>query len=492
MDLREEVRKLLQKIGPGQMMNTAYDTAWIARLGEIGEPIGELALEWLRENQLPDGSWGAEEPLYYHDRVICTLAAMNALARRGRVQDRKRLRRAEAALNQFIGKLQDDPAGETIGFELIVPTLLREAQTLGAIHQQEFKILKDLAPMRSAKLAALPKGLINREVTLAFSAEMAGTDNIHLLDVENLQEPDGSISYSPSATAYFARYVRHNDEKALQYLHKIAPDGIAPNVYPFDVFEQAWVLWNLSLSNIIDENLLPTCIPHLEFLKDSWIPGKGSGFAANYAPKDGDETSLVYDVLKRFNQPVDIEAVLHFEHVYYFRCFDLESNPSISANIHVLGALSQAGFSKDDPRVQKILLFLQKTRIDGAYWFDKWHASPYYATSHAIISSIEYNKEWITRAVDWIISTQRQDGSWGYYTVSTAEETSYSLQALINWKLHGGDIPIDNLNKGKAWLKENSNLPYPPLWIGKCLYCPELVVRSTVLSALILASQEQL
>ena len=101
MDLREEVRKLLQKIGPGQMMNTAYDTAWIARLGEIGEPIGELALEWLRENQLPDGSWGAEEPLYYHDRVICTLAAMNALARRGRVQDRKRTAQSRGSIKSI-------------------------------------------------------------------------------------------------------------------------------------------------------------------------------------------------------------------------------------------------------------------------------------------------------------------------------------------------------------------------------------------------------
>jgi hypothetical protein len=28
--------------------------------------------------------------------------------------------------------------------------------------------------------------------------------------------------------------------------------------------------------------------------------------------------------------------------------------------------------------------------------------------------------------------------------------------------------------------------PYPPLWIGKCLYSPQLVVRSAAISALAL------
>jgi hypothetical protein len=31
--------------------------------------------------------------------------------------------------------------------------------------------------------------------------------------------------------------------------------------------------------------------------------------------------------------------------------------------------------------------------------------------------------------------------------------------------------------------------PYPWLWIGKSLYCPELVVESAILSALMLVEQ---
>ncbi|MGC9395597.1 MAG: type B diterpene cyclase [Anaerolineae bacterium] len=485
MNLHEEWVKLLQEIGPGKMMTTAYDTAWIARLVEIGEPIGHLALEWLRENQLPDGSWGATQPCYYHDRVICTLAAINALARRARPSDRERLRRAEAALATMTSRLHEDPAGETIGFELIVPTLLQETKALGALHSEGMEVLKSLAPLRSAKLASLPNGMINRFVTVAFSAEMAGNDGKDSLDIDNLQEQDGSISYSPSATAYFTLYVRRRNAHALTYLYRVAANGIAPNVAPFDTFEPAWVLWNLKLISGISDEILQLCQPHLDFLKKEWVTGKGIGFAANYAAKDSDVTSLVYDVLSSFGISVDLDAVLRYEQPFYFRCYDLESNPSVSANIHVLGALRRAGFAKMHTSVQKVLNFLTQVRTNHTFWFDKWQASPYYATSHAIISCSGYADDVIINAVDWILKTQNQDGSWGYY-MSTAEETAYCLQALVVHQRYGHEVSYEALRKGSEWLIQHSEPPYPPLWIGKCLYSPVLVVRSAILSALLM------
>lgn len=294
MDLHAAWIKLLEEAGPGTMMTTAYDTAWIARLAEIGEPIGELALDWLREHQLPDGSWGAEQPCYYHDRVICTLAAINALARRARPSDRDRLHRAEVALGIMTSRLPEDPSGETIGFELIVPTLFQEARTLGALHREEVDILKSLAPLRSAKLAMLPNGMINRLLTMAFSIEMAGSDGKDLLNIEHLQEQNGSVSYSPSATAYFVLYVRRRDPNALAYLRSVAANGTAPNVSPIDVFEVGWVLWNLKFAiNSLNQNILDFCQSHLDHLSWSWTPGMGTGFTKNYGPKGGDETSIV-------------------------------------------------------------------------------------------------------------------------------------------------------------------------------------------------------
>lgn len=488
MNLNLEFHNLLKTIGPGHMMMTAYDTAWISRLSELGESIGEQALEWLRDHQLLDGSWGAPQPRYFHDRVICTLAAMNALARRGRAQDRERLRQAEAALELAVHRLSEDPAGETIGFELIVPTLLHEAKALGALHTDTLDILNELAPRRAAKLAALPHGMISRYVTAAFSAEMAGYDGRQILDEDNLQEADGSVSFSPLATAYFALYVRRKNPAALAYLRRVTVNGAAPNVAPFDIFEPAWVLWNLSLIETLDSNLLELCRPHLDSLENAWIPGEGAGFAAAYAAKDGDETSIVYEVLTHFDRYVDVEAILHYEEPDHFRCFALEANPSISANIHILSALRKAGFESRSPSVQKILSFLMDTRKNGVYWFDKWHASPYYATAHAIIACAGYCDSTVEKAVEWLLTTRNQDGSWGYY-MPTAEETAYCLQALTSWQRYGGHISFHILERGADWLEEHADPPYPPLWIGKCLYCPEMVVRSAVLSALMMVNQ---
>jgi hypothetical protein len=236
---------LLVEIGGGRILNTAYDTAWIARLCDLDSEMGEGALEWLREHQLPDGCWGTENPRYYHDRLICTIAAMTALARYGKPSDRVRWQRAQLALETIAKGLQADPTGATIGFEMIVPTLLSEAKSLGLIENNVNGALGQLERYRTAKLAALPGGMINRHVTVAFSAEMAGPDGLHLLDLGNLQEANGSLGHSPSATAYFASVVAPDDPAAMAYLRQIVTaDGGAPEVAPFDVFEQAWTRWH--------------------------------------------------------------------------------------------------------------------------------------------------------------------------------------------------------------------------------------------------------
>lgn len=62
MSLRQSIHQLLKDTGPGRMTNTAYDTAWVARLGDLDWTLSHQALDWLCENQLPDGSWGAAAP----------------------------------------------------------------------------------------------------------------------------------------------------------------------------------------------------------------------------------------------------------------------------------------------------------------------------------------------------------------------------------------------------------------------------------------------
>jgi len=173
MKVYEEIKQALKEMGEGKgaISPSVYDMTWIARLNEEGISVGGQAVEWLRENQLDDGSWGEPQVPYHHERLVCTLAASVALARQGDTNDRSLLQQAKAAINEHAQNLEQDAVGETIGFEMIVPTLVREAQELGLMNGKH-PYLDKLIKKRQAKIAALPNGFVNRDSTVIFSAEM--------------------------------------------------------------------------------------------------------------------------------------------------------------------------------------------------------------------------------------------------------------------------------------------------------------------------------
>lgn len=488
----KHIHQLLQEVGPGKMSNLAYDTAWVARLGELDAKLSNQALNWLCENQLPDGSWGTEQPFYYHDRVISTLAAMIALTHRGRrAEDSARIKKGLLALEKITEGatqgLQTDPNGATVGFEMIVPTLVEEAEKLGIIKQQGNRILGRISQQRKAKLELLRGKKINRHITAAFSAEMAGKDGQGLLDLENLQESNGSIGHSPSATAYYLNFISPDNKSALNYLNKYTDSsGGISDLIPFDVFETSWTLWNFSLIDNWDESSKVLFQPLIDFLKRGWRSDKGIGLSMGYSIPDGDDTSIVFEVLSRFGESPDISAVLSFEESDHFRTYHYEANSSNSVNIHALGALRYANLGFDSKPVQKILNYLYKSRVMDCYWFDKWNLSPYYTTAHAIVACAGFANKLIESSIEWIVNTQKKEGGWGYQ-FPTAEETAYCLQALLIWQKHGGKLPKKITKNAVEWLKDYFSPPYPPLWIGKGLYTPEIVVRSSILSAILLS-----
>src|SRR5215208_1926182 len=169
INIDEEIQKLLREIGPGRMSNTDYDTAWVARLGDAAWKLSNHAMEWIGEYQLADGSWGAKDIFYYHDRVISTLAAMIALTYRGRrARDKHQIENGLIALERITAGatqgLAADPNGATVGFEMIVPTLVAEAEKLGILKQQGTSILGRLRNLRAQKLSKLTGKKINKYI----------------------------------------------------------------------------------------------------------------------------------------------------------------------------------------------------------------------------------------------------------------------------------------------------------------------------------------
>lgn len=488
-----EVKDILKATGTSRLNLSAYDTAWIARLNEVEPDMANEALQWICKNQLADGSWGVEQPYYYHDRVVCSLSAMIALTRRGRrAADRHQIERGLRALESITAGatvgLRADPNGATMGFEMIVPTLVSEAESLGIIKQQGDRILGRLKHQRNAKMAKLRGLKISRHITAAYSAEMVGADHVAMLDVENLQEENGSVGNSPAATAFFLQNVQPDDEKALQYLQSITVEGGVPTITPIDLFECVWVLWNIALAGLQeDKEIAALCKPHIDYLETNWAPGRGLGFSKYYSVPDGDDTSVGYNLLKIFGRQVDLDAILALEEEKWFRCYPLEIQPSLDVNIHILDALYRSGYSANHKAVSKILNWIGERMQPGHFWIDKWHVSPFYTTAHVIMHCHPFAKEMCQAAVDWMLSRQNTDGSWGFCGFATAEETAYCLQALGTWRKIGNKIPNENLQRGRNWLMNHCNPPYPPLWLGKSLYCPELLVQSAIISGLTLS-----
>jgi halimadienyl-diphosphate synthase len=82
--------------------------------------------------------------------------------------------------------------------------------------------------------------------------------------------------------------------------------------------------------------------------------------------------------------------------------------------------------------------------------------------------------------VDWVLDTQRQDGSWGRWS-GTYEETAYAVQILC--RVGHGDATAHAVGKGRACLPRLLDEPHPPLWHDKDLYTPVRIVRAEGLAA---------
>lgn len=476
----------------GTMSETAYDTAWAARVRSPAAPdrlAFPSALAWLRTHQHADGSWGGQVPLV-HDRVVSTLAAVIALVEAPEPRDAAAVRRGIAYLETALGRL-DGGIVDTVGFELIFPALLARARQIGLALPYEQAAAIDR--MRMDKLRRLPAGFVYTGPTsLAYSLEFLG-DDLQLDLVGRCQAANGSFGASPAATAYVL--MQQWSEKAAGYLRAVlslSERGGACDVFPFEIFEKGWTLYHLE--GLMER--LSTYYPHLTELAAAWTPA-GVGYTSQGMVPDGDETAVILKVLHTHGFAVSPRVLKLFEAEEYFFCFPLERNQSVSTNAHILDALKACGaFPERAGMLKKAVDYLAASQIDGRYWRDKWHMSPYYATAHAMVALVGAGDaaERLGRsAVSWLLETQRPNGGWSEMEpAGTAEETAYALWAL------GALSPCDPaaraaMQRAAAFLWEGFDTTrYPELWIGKGLYAPHAVVRAAVLGALFAYEQDRL
>lgn len=481
VNVAAEVRALLIQLGTGHIASAAYDTAWAARLTPQF-PEFEPSLEWLRQNQYQDGTWGGALA-QWHDRYLSTLAAIVALKSVGRhPRDPRRVQRGEDALWRVVGKLSKDDS-DTAGFPILSAALTQEATALGLdVPTPPIRYEKAYQKKVHAVLNAPDRNL--RTHPLIYSLE--GFLNA-LTPQDNVFEANHSVSISPSATAAFLlKYPSNNG--ALAYLQDALAtntDGGMTQFAPMDVYEIAWALNHLRLAGAITPDD-PIVRDLLNFLAQRWSPQAGTTTSTYSMTYESDNTSAVFALLRWGGYDVSGDVFYYYETDDHFACYRGETNPSVSATIRLLSGLRFCEEHPDYDRwVGKIVDFLYKSDQNGSFWTDKWHTSPYYVTSIALNALRGIDVPLARTRLKWILRTQNDDGGWGYYGPSTPEETAYCLEGLILWDQTVERISPTVIDDAARYLRRHTDFDQlVPLWIGKTLYTPTNIVKAAILGAL--------
>jgi halimadienyl-diphosphate synthase len=309
--------------------------------------------------------------------------------------------------------------------------------------------------------------------------------------LRNLLGSDGSVGTSPSATAYYLTNFP-DATPAWEYL-----DGVynayryAPFVYPFRTFDLVWVLNSLRYSGQPLTDFATA--DHWAALQNALTP-QGISSDPAFLVADGDSTSVTLRILLEAGMAIDPQILAAFQDskTLLFRTYAFERNISISTNVHALETLYRLRqFPELAATRDSILTALMRRLTYDMYWTDKWNASPYYVTSHAIVAFLETDSArafTCLPSIEWILHTQKDNGGWGYFQATTAEETAYALIALLHYHQHHRLHDVDVLHKAADYLIQYLDSPAqesPPLYIGKVLFAPYDIVRASVLASLI-------
>ncbi|MCD9558859.1 Gly-Xaa carboxypeptidase [Datura stramonium] len=150
----DAVRSMLRSMEDGEITISAYDTAWVALVKDVKgseTPQFPSSLEWIANNQLPDGSWGDSSNFLVYDRVINTLACLVALKSWNLHPDKILL--GMSFMRENLSKIGDENAEHMpIGFEVAFPSLIEIAKKLAIDIPYDSPVLQEIYARRQLKL----------------------------------------------------------------------------------------------------------------------------------------------------------------------------------------------------------------------------------------------------------------------------------------------------------------------------------------------------
>lgn len=482
MKYAQALRLVTSELGRHSVAPGVYDTALVARIPHAKAPTLPAypeAVRWLLDHQFGDGTWGG--PIaYHHDRVVCTLASMLALAQWrescGALSDfSARIEAAAWGVAAHLQALHRDPH-PTSHFTQIVAQLDEEVRFRGIA-----------LPVSAGRPGGRGCGGPGPIAGVASSDRRRGPR-----PARPLTPPVVIVPPANSASAAIARLQRDpGDHRTREQLAAMLGEngGAVPASARLELHECAWVLASVArLGHPPGDEVagLAAALPRLQRMLEADLRTEPGAEAVDLGV-----ASLAFQVLRWAGRNPDPTWLLRFEGDDHFRSGPQPGAPcaSATAHAHLLEALRGApAVPGRDRAVRKAVGVLARSTTPDHFWLDPGHASPYLPTTHAVMA-LGPQLTLALEAVHFILRTQRADGSWGYFDAGTAEETAYCLQALSRFAIQGGTVPREALRAGAAWLVETverpgRGRPLPPLWIGTSLLCPTRMVDAAVLAAL--------
>ncbi|MFF5234855.1 prenyltransferase/squalene oxidase repeat-containing protein [Dactylosporangium sp. NPDC000521] len=494
----------------GQVGPSVYETARLVTAASwlTGH---DRRVRYLLDNQRPDGGWGPPEAYALVPTLSATEALLHTLRRRDAgapsgASEAELAGAADRGLRALFGWLQHGALSvpDTPAIDVIVPALVASINE----HLDEVRDapIRGLDACSGDRRLGLPPGMNARRLAavrqqLAAGAQLPAKLR-HFLEVLGTgvqgapsMRPGspGAVGASPAATAAWlgGPAAAESAGPAREFLEDVAGwhDGPVPCPVPITVFERAWVLSSLARAGV------PLTVP-LALLDELSATVEPSGIAAGAGlPADADTSSVTLYALGKLGRLVAPDSLWAFETEAGFCTWPGEDGFSVTTNAHVLDAFGQhmINWADASPRHLAVLDKLSATlpgeqQADGS-WRDRWHASPYYATVCCAVALDQFGRgpaavEAVAAAVDWVLATQRPDGSWGRWS-GTAEETAYAMQVLLTTGNPARRAIGEAVGQGYAFLAEAFDRQAdPPLWYGKELYLPTAIVRAAVLAAL--------
>ena len=138
---------------------------------------------------------------------------------------------------------------------------------------------------------------------------------------------------------------------------------------------------------------------------------------------------------------------LYLNHIPFADHGALLDPPTSDVTARCVSFLAQIGMGSDEPAMVRALAFLRREQAADGSWFGRWGTNFIYGTWSVLCAlnaaGISCSDPAVRRAVDWLISVQRDDGGWGedeesyadappgHYEIATPSQTAWAVLGLM-------------------------------------------------------------